>query len=115
MPLKPASHPTFVVDIYPDLAAFTSAQRTGGSQDDANDTFASVWFESKSFFYLKNENMGFAAPATSIVVVESEPKPGNDRNLVIALHKGDFLARRLLRPQGDAVALALAAQTPDPL
>jgi hypothetical protein len=58
--------------------------------------------------------MGFAAPATSIVVVESEPKPGNDRNLVIAIHKGEILARRLLRPPGDAVALALAAQTPDP-
>jgi hypothetical protein len=63
---------------------------------------------------LKNDNMGFAAPATSIVVVESDPKPGNDRNLVTAMHRGEILARRLLRPQTDAVALALAAQTPDP-
>jgi hypothetical protein len=29
-------------------------------------------------------------------------------------HKGEVLARRLLRPQGDTFALALAAQTPDP-
>ena len=112
--LKSANHPTFAVDIHPDLAAFTGAPSKGVSQDEANDTFDSVWFKNKSLFYLKNDNMGFAAPATSIVVVESESKPGNDRNLVIALHKGEVLARRLLRPQGDAVALALAAQTPDP-
>jgi hypothetical protein len=112
--LKSANHPTFVVDIHPDLAAFTGAPSKGESQDEANDTFDSVWFENKSFFYLKNENMGFAAPATSIVVVESEPKPGNDRNLVIAMHKGEVLARRLLRPQCDTSALALAAQTPNP-
>jgi hypothetical protein len=112
--LKSANRPTFVVDIHPDLAAFTGAPNKHGSQDEATETFDSTWFENKSFFYLKNDNMGFAAPATSIVVVESEPKPGNDRNLVIALHKNDVLARRLLRPQGDAIALALAAQTPDP-
>ena len=58
--------------------------------------------------------MGFAAPATSIVVVESDPKPGNDHNLVIALCKGEVLARRLLRPHGNTIALALAAQTPNP-
>jgi len=114
VPLKPANCPAFVVNIHPDLAAFTGAPSKGGSQDVESEKFDSVWFENKSFFYLKNENMGFAAPATSIVVVESESKPGNDRNLVIALHKGEILARRLLRPQGDAVALALAAQTPDP-
>jgi hypothetical protein len=112
--LEPATHPTFAVDIQPDLAAFTGAPSKGGSQDEASDKFDSAWFDNKSLFYLKNENMGFAAPATSIVVVESEPKPGNDRNLVIAMHKGEVLARRLLRPQGDTFALALAAQTPDP-
>jgi AAA domain-containing protein len=114
VPLKAANCPSFVLDIHPDLAAFTGALSKSGSQDEVNDKFDSAWFENKSFFYLKNENMGFAAPATSIVVVESEPKPGNDRNLVIALHKGEVLARRLLRPQGDAVLLALAAQTPNP-
>ena len=112
--LKSAIHPTFTIGIQPDLAAFTGAPSKGGSQDEASDKFDSVWFDNKSLFYLKNENMGFAAPATSIVVVESEPKPGNDRNLVIAIHKGEVLARRLLRPQGDTFALALAAQTPDP-
>ncbi|MDP1701728.1 MAG: hypothetical protein Q8L53_12325 [Aestuariivirga sp.] len=114
VPLKPGSHPNFVIPIFPDLAAFTGSPRSGGTQDEANDTFDSRWFENKSFFYLKNENMGFAAPATSIVVVESDPKPGNDRNLVIALHNGEVLARRLLRPQADTSSLALAAQTPDP-
>ncbi len=101
------------MDIHPDLAAFTGPTK-GGSQDVPSDSFAGVWFENKSLFYLRNENLGFAAPATSIVVVESEPKPGHDRNLVIVLHRGDVLARRLFRPQGDAIAFALAAQTPDP-
>jgi hypothetical protein len=95
------------------LAAFTGAPSEGESQTTA-ERFDSSWFEGKSFFYLKNENMGFAAPSSSIAVVGTDPKPGNDRNLVIAIHKGDTLARRLLRPQTDAVALALAAQTPDP-
>lgn len=111
--LKAASFPKFDVKVHPDLAAFTGAPVKEASQETA-ERFDSNWFEGKSFFYLKNDNMGFAAPATSIVVVESDPKPGNDRNLVIAMHRGDTLARRLLRPQTDAVALALAAQTPDP-
>ena len=111
--LKPANVPRFDVEIHPDLAAFTGVPAKEGTQA-TDERFDSSWFEGKSFFFLKNDNLGFAAPATSIVVVESDPKPGNDRNLVIALHKGDTLARRLLRPQTDAVALALAAQTPDP-
>ena len=114
VPLKPAIHPTFKVAVHPDLAAFTSASSDGESQDQAAEAFDSEWFENKSFFYLKNENLGFAAPAASIVVVESDPKPGNDRNLVIALYKGEVLARRLLRLQGEALTLTLAAQTPDP-
>ncbi|MGJ5075070.1 ATP-binding protein [Bradyrhizobium oligotrophicum] len=114
VPLKVAICPKFAVEVHPDLAAFTGVPSKGGSQAAVTEYFESSWFEGKSFFYLKNDNMGFAAPATSIVVVESDPKPGNDRNLVIAMHKGDTLARRLLRPQTDAVALALAAQTPDP-
>ncbi|MBO4224092.1 AAA family ATPase [Bradyrhizobium neotropicale] len=113
VPLKAASFPKFDVEVYPDLAAFTGVPVKGGTQA-AAERFDSSWFEGKSFFYLKNDNMGFAAPATSIVVVESDSKPGNDRNLVVAMHKGETLARRLLRPQTDAVALALAAQTPDP-
>jgi hypothetical protein len=112
--LRPVTHPVFIVDIHPDLAAFTRAQSKGESQDQMGEKFDSAWFDSKSLFYLKNENMGFAAPASSVVVVESEPKPGNDRNLVIAIHRGETLARRLLRPQGEARLLALAAQTPDP-
>jgi len=112
--LKAATFPKFDLDIHPDLAAFTGAPVNGESQAATGERFDSSWFEGKSFFYLKNDNMGFAAPASSIVVVESDPKPGNDRNLVIAMHKGDTLARRLLRPQTDAIALALAAQTPDP-
>lgn len=113
VPLKAASTPKFDVEVHPDLAAFTGVPVKEASQATA-ERFDSSWFEGKSFFYLKNDNMGFAAPASSIVVVESDPKPGNDRNLVIAMHKGDTLARRLLRPQTDAIALALAAQTPDP-
>jgi hypothetical protein len=113
VPLKVANYPKFDVELHPDLAAFTGVPSKGASQATV-ERFDSSWFEGKSFFYLKNENMGFAAPSSSIVVVESDPKPGNDRNLVIAMHKGETLARRLLRPQTDAVALALAAQTPDP-
>jgi AAA domain len=112
--LRPVARPTFKVHVNPDLAAFTGAPAKGETQDVGAEELDGSWFKGKSLFYLRSDNLGFAAPASSIAIVESDSKPGNDRNLVIAFHRGNVLARRLLRPQGDAIAIALAAQTPDP-
>ncbi|WP_321472154.1 AAA family ATPase [uncultured Paludibaculum sp.] len=111
--LSSSPPPHFRVRIYPDLAAFTGLSPGGETQalDDAE--FESSWFSDKAFFYLKNDNLGFAAPSGSIVVVEREPKPGNDRNLVIALTETKTYARRLLRSSRGGI-VSLAAQNPDP-
>ena len=113
IPLRPARHPAFEVQVYPDLAAFTGPPPSSGTQDTETERFDSNWLDDKAFFYLKNENLGFAAPAGSVVVVECDPKPGNDRNLVIALSGENTYARRLLRPRAGAGPVSLAAETPD--
>jgi hypothetical protein len=112
--LQPMAKHSFRVQIHPDLAAFTGAPIEASSQDASVEEFDGEWFEDKSLFFLRNDNLGFAAPAGSIAVVESESRFGNDRNLIIARHEGRTLARRLLRPDRSASAVALAAQTPDP-
>jgi hypothetical protein len=112
--LRPVTKPPFKVNVYPDLAAFTGAPSETESQDTSSDEFCSTWFDDKSLFLVRNDNLGFAAPAGSLAIVESQSKLGNDRNLVIARYDGSTLARRLLRPQLPASAVALAAQTPDP-
>ncbi|WP_372529748.1 hypothetical protein [Hyphomonas atlantica] len=113
-PLSPGIKPKFEVDIHPDLAAFTGSAPSGGSQAASEERLADDWFEDKAFYFVRNENLGFSAPAGSVVVVECTPGPGNDRNLVIARTRKSTLARRLLRPNESALNLALAAQTPDP-
>jgi hypothetical protein len=114
MPLRPAQHPDFDVQIYPDLAAFTGQQPSGGTQDTETERFDSAWLDDKAFFYVKNQNLGFSAPAGSLVVVECDAKPGNDRNLVIALRGEKIYARRLLRPRTGVGPVSLAAEAPDP-
>jgi predicted ATPase len=113
IPLRPSRHPVFEVQVHPDLAAFTGPTPAGGSQDTETERFNSAWLDDKAFFYVKNENLGFAAPAGSLVVVECDPKPGNDRNLVIAVRGDSIYARRLLRPHCGG-PVSLAAETPDP-
>ncbi len=112
--LQPGLHPEFDVPVYPDLAAFTQQAPTDGGQGGEIERFSSTWFDNKAFFYLKNENLGFAAPSGSLAVVECDSRPGNDRNLVIALRNGRTYARRLLRPRGSSSVISLAAETPDP-
>jgi hypothetical protein len=113
-PLKPSRHPVFEVQVHPDLAAFTGPSPSGGTQDTETERFDSAWLDDKAFFYVKNENLGFAAPAGSLVVVECDPKAGNDRNLVIALRGESVYARRLLRPLSGGGSVSLAAEAPDP-
>jgi hypothetical protein len=114
IPLKPGRHPDFEVRVHPDLAAFTGPPPSGETQDTETERFDSAWLDDKAFFYVKNENLGFAAPAGSLVVVECDPKPGNDRNLVIALRGESIYARRLLRPRSGDGPVSLAAEAPDP-
>jgi hypothetical protein len=107
------TRPSFSVPICPDIAAFAGAMPEGGSQDTAGEHLDGEWFENKSLFYVRGETLGFSIPSGAIAVVEAEPYPGSDRNLVIARHKGNVLARRLIKAPG-SLGISLAAQTPDP-
>ena len=57
--------------------------------------------------------MGFAIPSGSVAIVDVEPYPGRDQNLVIARHGGQVFARRLIRSP-NSIGVSLAAQLPDP-
>jgi hypothetical protein len=108
------ARPTFSVPICPDVAAFSrSVPAAGGSQDSATQQLDGEWFDGKALFYVRGETLGFAVPSGAVAIVEAEPYPGRDRNLVIARHQGNVLARRLLKAPG-SLGISLAAQTPDP-
>jgi hypothetical protein len=99
--------------VFPDLAAFVGSAPVGETQSEA-EFFDEAWFDDKAFFFVRNENLGFAAPSGSLVVVECDPTPCRDRNLVIGLYGDSVFARRLLRAKSAASRIALAAETPDP-
>jgi AAA domain len=112
-PLVPCQKPGFAVKVSPDLAAFTRSAAEGESQADDSDLLCSEWFNDKTFFYLRCDNFGFAAPRGAIVVVEVEPSAVDDRRLVIARSGERTFARRLLRTT-DSGFVSLGAETPDP-
>lgn len=112
------TQPDFSVPIWPDIAAFANSTPTGGSQATADEQLDSSWFENKAMFYIRGETMGFAIPSGAIAIVDAEPYSGNDCDLVIAQHRGNVLARRLVKAHGFAgvslVAQMLNPQSPRP-
>ncbi len=113
VPLAVMTRPSFSVPICPDIAAFAGAMPTGGSQDTASEQLDGDWFDGKALFYVRGETLGFSIPSGAIAIVEAEPYPGRDRDLVIARHQGNVLARRLVKAPGSP-GIALVAMTPDP-
>ena len=107
------ARPTFGVALCPDIAAFMGKLSDDGSQDVPEERLTGEWFDSKSLYFIRGETLGFAIPSGSVAIVESEPYPGRDQNLVIARPKGQVLARRLIRAAG-STGISLAAQMPDP-
>ena len=110
--LRPMATLDISVPICPDIAAFVGSV-AGGSQDTPGENLSGDWFDGKSLFYVRGESLGFAIPSGSIAIVEAEPYPGRDQNLVIALRRGDVFARRMARSPG-AVGVSLSALIPDP-
>ena len=113
VPLPVMSQPSFSVPVCPDIAAFAGSTPMGGTQDTSTERLEGSWFEGKALFYVRGETLGFAIPSGAVAIVEAEPYPGRDRNLVIARHQGNVLARRLLKAPG-SLGISLAAQMPDP-
>ena len=113
VPLPVMTRPSFSVLVCPDIAAFAGSMPAGGSQDTATEQLDGSWFEGKALFYVRGETLGFAIPSGAVAIVEAEPYPGRDRNLVIARYQGNVLARRLVKAPG-SLGVSLAAQTPDP-
>lgn len=113
VPLPVMTRPSFSVPLCPDIAAFAGSMPIGGSQDLATEQLDGRCFEGKALFYVRGETLGFAIPSGAIAIVETEPYPGRDRNLVIAQHQGNVLARRLVKAPG-SLGISLMAQMPDP-
>ena len=111
--LPTVRRPSFSVSVCPDIAAFAGSMPTGGSQDTATEQLDGSWFEGKALFYVRGETLGFAIPSGAVAIVEADPYPGRDRNLVIARYQGNVLARRLVKAPG-SLGISLAAQMPDP-
>ena len=105
--------PVFSVVIHPDLAAFTKGSAVGQTEDSPDGSLSSTWFDDKSLFYIRSDNLGFQLPRGSVAVVATEPDGGCDRDIVIARHRDTIRARRLLSARGSGT-VALAAETPDP-
>ena len=105
--------PRIKVLVHPDLAAFTRSAAVGESQDVGSDLLDGTWFDDKSLFYLRCDNLGFTAPRGAVVIVEATPSAVQDRRLVIAREDSNVFARRLLRSAKSGV-VALAAETADP-
>ncbi|RFC62745.1 hypothetical protein DYI37_12275 [Fulvimarina endophytica] len=105
--------PTFSVFVCPDLAAFSASFGPEGSQDAPTETIDGSWFDGKALFYVRGDSLGFAVPSGSVVIVEAEPYPGRDQNLVVAKTKGQLMARRMVKASG-GTGVSLSAQMPDP-
>ena len=105
--------PRIKVLVHPDLAAFTRISAVGESQDVGSDLLDGTWFEDKSLFYLRCNNLGFTAPSGAVVIVEATPSAVQDRRLVIVRKDSNVFARRLLRSAKSGI-VALAAETADP-
>ncbi|UPJ69118.1 hypothetical protein [Bradyrhizobium sp. 191] len=112
VPFNPSTVRPFRVPTYPDLAAFTASSASVSSQAEAEELDHS-WFDDKSLFLVRTNNLGFSIPEGCIAIAESSPYAGRDHNLVIARQRGHLLARRLFRPTR-IDQLALAAEAPDP-
>jgi hypothetical protein len=113
IPFKPVTAPAFKVLIQPDLAAFTAASAHEGTQDAASETLDASWFDDKTLFLIRTNNLGFSVPDGCIAISESNSCEGKDHDLAIVRQRGHLLARRLFRPpRGDE--LTLAAEAPDP-
>jgi len=113
VPLHSMAVPSFSVPLCPDIAAFVGSLPDGGSQDVSAEQLDGSWFEGKALYYVRGDTLGFAIPSGSVAIVDAEPYPGRDQNLVIARHSGQVLARRLVKSPG-SIGVSLAAQLPDP-
>jgi hypothetical protein len=113
VPLPVMTRPSFSVPICPDIAAFSGSTQMGGSQDTATEQLDGSWFEGKALFYVRSDTLGLAIPSGAVAIVEADPYPGRDRNLVIARYQGNVLARRLVKAPG-SLGVSLAAEMPDP-
>jgi hypothetical protein len=83
VPLRPMERPSLVVSICPDIAAFAGTAPSGGTQDAAVEQLDGGWFTGKALYYIRGDSLGFAVPSGAVAIVEAEPYPGRDQNLVV--------------------------------
>jgi hypothetical protein len=113
VPLRTIVRPTFSVPVLPDIAAFVRHSAEAGSQSEADERLDGGWFEGKALYFVRGDTLGFAIPGGSVAIVEAEPYPGRDQNLVIGRYRDQVFARRLVISSG-SIGMSLATQMPDP-
>jgi len=100
--------------IYQDLAAFTGSAPSFNQEVFEENTIDGEWFSDKALFFLRNDMLGYSAPAGSVAIVEASGAHIDDQSLVIAKYKNKYLARRLLRNNKHSTDITLATVTTDP-
>ena len=115
LPGKPniMSLPSFKVPVYTELAAF-SQNASVRDIDDTTESFSGDWFENKAVYHLHTHNFGFSAKINNLAIVDLSEESVEDGSLVIALHKDEVYARRLLRRVGSGGIIALASEAENP-
>jgi hypothetical protein len=100
------------IPVCPDLAAFTRHSHSQESQAAVEYLDPNV-LKSRTLFYLRRDNFGFAALQGSVAIVKSESSLAGDRSLVIARDGAKVYARRVMRGEQPGW-ISLAGETPDP-
>ena len=115
LPNKPQimNLPSFTVPVYSELAAFSNSA-TVREIDETTESFSGDWFNNKALYYLHTHNLGFSAKINNFAIVDLSEEPIEDGSLVIALHKDNVYARRLLRSIGSGGIIGLGSEAENP-
>ncbi len=116
MPAPPAAAevPSRDVQLFADLAAFTSDRGPGHAEPEDGERFSTAALGCHAVYSVLSHNFGFAAPRLSRVIVELSGEPVADNRLVIALHGDKVYARRLLRQASMPGVVVLASEAENP-
>lgn len=117
-PILPAPPPVLKfpaanMPVYANLAAFTS-DSSRGSTEASDESLSFEEFDNHAMYLVACHNFGFAGHMNCRAIVDISPDPVADNRLVIALHKDNVLARRVLRDRERPGYVMLASDATDP-
>jgi hypothetical protein len=113
-PPQPIRTLVFDVPLFENLAA---ASAEGGLSETAEscERLSNTCLGEHAVYLINTDNLGFAAPRNSRVIVRLAEEPIDDNSLVIALHCDKVYARRFLRHDSNPEVVALGSESANPL